>query len=263
MPSVLAHLPADVLSFALRVARARRSVGRVKRLPQVGVCASCGLRSYFVLDANGWLLDRMRSWPYDGGTLDALATRENYFCLWCGRSYRLRTLAAVAGRWLRGARVYEPAVFGAFSRRTMRRAASFITSEFLDGAEPGEVADGRRHEDIRSLSFANASFDLVITSEVFEHVADPWPGFAEVRRVLRPGGRHVFTVPVVRGRPTSSRDGQPAVYHIDPLRPRGSLVETDFGDDLPDLLRDHGFDTAVHDFPRGEPVARVFESVAL
>ena len=128
---------------------------------------------------------------------------------------------------------------------------------------PGSVADGLRHEDIMALTFQDASFDVVITSELFEHVSDPLAGFSEVRRVLRTGGRHIFTVPMVPDTLTASRTQQPAVYHIDPLRPEGTVVITDFGDDLPDLLRPLGFETTTHLLPPLSPVLRVFESRAV
>jgi ubiquinone/menaquinone biosynthesis C-methylase UbiE len=114
-----------------------------------------------------------------------------------------------------------------------------------------------------ALTFHDASFDVVITSELFEHVSDPWAGFSEVRRVLRAGGRHIFTVPMVPATLTASRSQQPAVYHIDPMRPQGIAVITDFGDDLPDLLRPLGFETDTHVLPAAAPVLRVFESRAV
>jgi len=48
------------------------------------------------------------------------------------------------------------------------------------------------------LPFANASFDCVVASWVLEHLAAPQAVFAEVARVLRPGGRFVFLTPNVR-----------------------------------------------------------------
>jgi SAM-dependent methyltransferase len=45
------------------------------------------------------------------------------------------------------------------------------------------------------LPFPDASFDLVTSFQVIEHVADPGPYLHEIRRVLRPGGRALFTTP--------------------------------------------------------------------
>ncbi|HYN87526.1 MAG TPA: class I SAM-dependent methyltransferase [Ardenticatenaceae bacterium] len=62
----------------------------------------------------------------------------------------------------------------------------------------------RRHRDpevrravsgLRRLPFAAESFDLVVSSWVLEHLAEPEIAFAEIARVLRPGGHFVFITP--------------------------------------------------------------------
>jgi SAM-dependent methyltransferase len=47
------------------------------------------------------------------------------------------------------------------------------------------------------LPFPDDSFDLVLCTEAFHYVADPRLGVAEIRRVLRPGGTVLITVPLV------------------------------------------------------------------
>lgn len=46
-----------------------------------------------------------------------------------------------------------------------------------------------------ALPFEDASFDVAVMGEVLEHLADPAAAVANVRRVLRPGGRFVGSVP--------------------------------------------------------------------
>jgi len=46
-----------------------------------------------------------------------------------------------------------------------------------------------------ALPFEDGSFDVVVMGEVLEHLADPVAAVANVRRVLRPGGRFVGSVP--------------------------------------------------------------------
>ncbi len=169
----------------------------------------------------------------------------------------------MAKPWLRGARVYEPATFGVFTGPARRLARTYETSEYAPHGTAHRRGIRVRHEDIQALTFADGSLDLVITSEVFEHVADPWAGFREIRRVLRLGGRHIFTVPALPESQTSRRDAGLPVRHIDPLRPEGSLVVTDFGEDLPELLQSLGFETNVHHLPEAAPVLSVFESTAV
>ena len=57
--------------------------------------------------------------------------------------------------------------------------------------------DARVIEDAGTLPFEDASFDGVLCTEVLEHLFDPLGALEEIRRVLRPGGRVVMTVPNV------------------------------------------------------------------
>jgi len=66
-------------------------------------------------------------------------------------------------------------------------------------AEAGEIDTdrviGALRADARRLPFADATFDIVITSEVLEHIGDDVAAIAEMVRVLKPGGRFAATVP--------------------------------------------------------------------
>ncbi len=134
-----------------------------------------------------------------------------------------------------------------FLRRTAKSAA---LSEYFADAQPGSCRNGVRCEDVQQLTYADASFDLVTHTEVLEHVPDDARAFAELHRVLRPGGTMLFTVPLYGGHPTVERarlrNGvvehlmEPA-YHIDPLRGEGILAFRDYGLDIVERLRTAGF----------------------
>lgn len=53
--------------------------------------------------------------------------------------------------------------------------------------------------DLQAMPFEDASFDLVIANHVLEHVADDRAALAEIRRVLRIGGRAVLQTPYCAG----------------------------------------------------------------
>jgi ubiquinone/menaquinone biosynthesis C-methylase UbiE len=52
--------------------------------------------------------------------------------------------------------------------------------------------------DARDMPFESQSFDLVVCSEVLEHVPEPERAIAEMKRVVRPGGLVIVTVPQER-----------------------------------------------------------------
>lgn len=138
----------------------------------------------------------------------------------------------------------------AFFRREARSAA---TSEYFSNVEPGTMHEGMRCEDVQCLTYADASFDVVAHGDVMEHVPDDARAFRELRRVLRPGGRMVFSIPMYDGEKTVERARlaggtieylEPPVYHDDPLRPEGILAFRDYGRDVVDRLRAAGFSEA-------------------
>ena len=55
--------------------------------------------------------------------------------------------------------------------------------------------------DIFKLPFADDSLDIIVSSEVVEHLPDPRPALREMARVLRPGGYVMVTTPNPRNLP--------------------------------------------------------------
>lgn len=53
--------------------------------------------------------------------------------------------------------------------------------------------------DAAALPFADQSLDVVIANSTLEHLANPQATIGEAERILRPGGRFVFTVPLRDG----------------------------------------------------------------
>jgi SAM-dependent methyltransferase len=74
-----------------------------------------------------------------------------------------------------------------------------VNAMFRMMREAGEVPDGARAVAVRAdayrLPFPDESFDAVVAAEVLEHLHDDARVFAELRRVLKPGGRIAVTVP--------------------------------------------------------------------
>lgn len=178
-------------------------------------------------------------------------------CLRCrGTPVHLSLVAAVAAHvpGLARRRAYELSTTGAALAWLRRRCGSVATSEYLAGVEPGGERKGIRCEDVQALSFADGSFDLCTSTEVFEHVPDDRAGFCELHRVLAPGGWLALTVPMhdadatverARGSGGSLRHLLPPEYHGDRLNGPGSvLVYRDYGRDIVDRVRAAGFGEA-------------------
>lgn len=52
--------------------------------------------------------------------------------------------------------------------------------------------------DGHNLPFENATFDMVLSSQVFEHLQRPWEAMKEIERILRPGGVLVGSVAFIK-----------------------------------------------------------------
>lgn len=74
---------------------------------------------------------------------------------------------------------------------TRNTLAAMVT----EGEIPAQRLVGVLRGDGTTLPFADNSFDVVITSEVLEHIQDDVTAIAEMFRVLKPGGRFAATVP--------------------------------------------------------------------
>ncbi len=174
--------------------------------------------------------------------------REDLKCVRCKSPTRERAVIDYIARNfipLSRRSVYEPSPTDRSRRFFEHHVASYDWS-FHPSAQPADkLKNGGSCQDLESLTFADKAFDLVITQDVFEHIANPAAAFAEVSRILAPGGSHVFTIPWYPHQTTQCQaeivDGQivhlaPPEYHGDPFDSGGALVFNRFGYDIADLV---------------------------
>jgi len=265
---------------------AKRKILRFGRHPgdrgydQRGRCSVCG--DVTVFRFNSWSIDRelLEAWG-DAAADHAYLRRESMFCGTCSSSLRVRMLASSLLRALgsdagsvreaidippfASLDVLEINELGSTgSMHTVLSAHPRLVSTEYRGAEGLGTAgpDGRLNEDLTALTFADATFDVVLHSDTLEHVPDPVAAMREVRRVIRPGGVHVFTVPALVSRPaTQTRavleaDGvrhlHPPLYHGRGAGPYSRLPVgddflefTSFGADLAGWVAAEGFDVQI------------------
>lgn len=259
---------------ALRAARVREAEYIDKRAEYEDLPAERIRRLYVEADPSTPLVDPS---AYIGGGLRGLCPvcgqyesfvdfdenlRESGRCLSCDSNNRQRQMALIIRLCLGlpgigeltpppELRVHNTESTGVIHKK-LREHAGYTFSEYWGPQYvSGETVDGVRHEDMQSLSFSDDSLDLLLSSHVLEHMPHPYQAHAEIFRVLKPGGRHIFTVPFhsayeddVRARVEGGEiiySGE-KLYHGDPIRPdEGVLVWTIFGTQMLDKLREIGF----------------------
>lgn len=200
-----------------------------------GVCNICGRPTLFAITGSN--------------------LRENAICVFCRSFNRSRQMYHVFSSQEKpgNVRIWNMENSGSLHNRLLKTyGINYVYSAYVGkGIESGRMMQGVRHEDVRKTSFPSDHFDIVLSSDVLEHVPNPEQAFAEIGRILKPGGKFIFTVPFLADQDTSDRrameDEQGEVvllkepqYHGDPLRPEGILVFTLFGWDMFEMARKAG-----------------------
>ena len=126
----------------------------------------------------------------------------------------------------------------------LKELPGYVCCEYFDDVPNGRYKGNVLCVDLMDIPLEDDSFDLVISEDVFEHIADYPKALKEIRRILAPGGFHIFTVPVHEGKRTKPRtELTKKVWHGDPIRKEGVIVYTDFGSDLVHILKKYGYNS--------------------
>jgi len=234
-------------------------------------CGSCGFTGRPLHRDVLWP-ELVQAWELTPDWARWMNEREGSRCAWCGSSLRAGQLAsAIVATVNARARCSATRLNRLFRDR---RARALTIAEInsagnlhrylarCPGLQYSEFASrkpGVRSEDLLQLSYADASFDLVVTSDTLEHVPDIDRALRETWRVLKPGGAHVFTVPVVWDRATRQRariDAQRVTHLLPPSHhgapdqhPDDFLVFYEFGADLVERCRAAGFEVELLRLP--------------
>lgn len=215
-------------------------------------CATCGHDGIVDVDVLSPAL--VAEWDLAPAEVAYVNRQQGRHCTRCRSTLRCMALATAILRFA-GA----PGTLADWVRTDAARALSVLeineaggVSAFLAQLPRREFALFPR-VDMQALPHADGAFDLVVHSDTLEHVPDPVRGLAECLRVLRPGGLCVFTVPILAGRLTRSREGLPPSHHgAASTATDDQLVRTEFGADFWKYVLEAGFDsceTYAYEYP--------------
>lgn len=194
--------------------------------------------------------------------------RETLSCKSCGSTNRQRTLAYTLISLLRRRlacdgtalsqlsyhgkpiEIWDTDTFSPLCRR-LGSIANITLSKYLPEAPFGlELAAGVFNIDLQRINFESSRFDVILSSDVMEHVRDDRSAHLEIFRCLKPGGAYVFTVPYIQQNSrtirlvdTSTHQDiflEPPHYHGDPIT--GNILSYRiYGRDLIQQLGEIGF----------------------
>ena len=152
-------------------------------------------------------------------------------------------------------RIYVTEQLGLLFQTLCMRHPGCVGSEFFSdeirGSEVQTHAGPVRNQDVTQLTFADKSFEAVLTFDVLEHVPEYKKALSEFCRILAPGGQLLISVPFNFMKDTTIRARindqgsinhlMEPVYHGDPLSADGVLCFYDFGLGLLQELKNAGF----------------------
>jgi len=155
----------------------------------------------------------INDWKLNEYEVDQFNIREGNACINCGASQRLRNIAQTL---LLAYSEKELTLSELLKTKLSNHSIAeinycdqlhnlLLNCKGLHYSEFGSEEQSIRHEDLMSLSYRDNSFDLVLNTDVLEHVPNIDTALAEISRVLKKGGVFIFTVPIIFGRKTKQR----------------------------------------------------------
>jgi len=219
------------------------------RMKYKGLCNVCGKPVDFELDymfADLIATDKAKEPVW----------RERMVCMGCCLNNRMRyIIGKIKDEYQPGMKIYINENITYAYKALKKYIPDLVGSEYLaEDLISGQVVDGILHEDAMHLSFSDETFDVMVSQDVFEHVADYELAFKEMHRILKKDGKAIFTIPfntienevekrarIVDGKVEYLME---PLYHGNPLSDKGSLVFNIFSWDLFDKLKECGFSDA-------------------
>lgn len=198
---------------------------------QRGFCNCCDQEVFFIA-RNNWL-------------------RDHFLCCNCKSLPRERALMYTIQKeypnW-KSLSIHESSPGNRGHSIKLRKLSSnYLETQFFSKNKLGGMVGGIRNENLENQTFPSNHFDLVITSDVMEHVFNPEKAFREIHRTLKKGGAHIFSVPLVNKHQKTQKwavqgkNGEAEFlfspeWHGNPLNKKGSPVTMHWGYDIVQII---------------------------
>ena len=215
-PGIVADGSVAARKRPMSVQVARRVLGAVVQGELRGprFCTACG--HYFCHRKRRAISNTLATdWELSAAERRDFDEREGYACLRCTSSLRTQALASSVTAWANdqfglGARSLAEVVRSPdFQRISVAEVNPCGGLHPILAAKPNldfsDYGDPERSQDFQALTYSDQSFDLMLSSDTLEHIPDLDATLHEIRRVLKPTGTHLFTVPVTWDRPSRTR----------------------------------------------------------
>ena len=238
--------------YARRIALEKSYIGNLEGFALDGYCAVCMKSTTFHVDSQYAFSDA------EGNLYPNW--RERLVCRYCELNNRTRASIHLFQQEChppKNAQIYITEQTTPLFSWISHNYSSVIGSEFLNAhLQSGFISStGIRHESLANLSFPDESFDFILSFDVFEHIPDYKIAISECFRVLKDGGKMIFSVPfhfesednIVLAKVLSNGSVDYLMepeYHGDPLNSNGCLCFYHFGWNLLSEFQEVGFQSA-------------------
>lgn len=223
-------------------------------MKEITICPVCGGKK-FAFPEILWP-ELVAEWQISPQETDYINRQQGLSCVSCGNNLRSMALANAMLRSFNFDGLLKD-----FVRSEQAKSISVLEINEAGGLSStlGGLQNYRfikyPEYDMTKLNLESDTFDLVVHSDTLEHVPDIISGLSECRRVLKKGGRCIFTVPIIVNRLTRSRKGLKDSFHGRPTEKlQDFMVYFEFGADVWKFPLEAGFNNVlIHalEYPAG------------
>jgi SAM-dependent methyltransferase len=204
------------------------------------ICYCCGSNNFSINDVL-WE-ELINEWRLSNSEVEYINKQQGLHCTECHSNLRSITLAVSIMKCFGYVGLFQDFVkedrIQKLQILEINEAGSL--TKFL-AQIPNHILKTYPELDMMNMKLPDMSFDLIVHSDVLEHIKYPVRGLSECYRLLKPGGYCAFTIPMIVDRLTASREGMPLSYHGSCENSSDFIVYTEYGCDAWKQVIQSGF----------------------